>query len=353
MANTSFPLNDPLAVKIWAKKLYRESLKQTWAYKFMGKDSSSIIQVYDELEKSAGDRITVGLRMLLTGVGIAGDSTLEGNEEQLQFYSDNLTINQLRNAVRSGGRISDQRVPFSVREEARFALQDWMADIIDFGFVNQVVGWASTSTNLTGMQTTTTYDAEHVVYTDGRTTEATVCSGSASAVFNLTAIDAAVAKAKTLTPRIKPVMVNGTEKYVCLLHPYQVRSMRTSTSTGQWMDITKAIYQGAKENNPIYSGALGEYNNVVLHESTRIPLTTSSGDGTAGAGNYRAVLCGAQAAFLAFGQENTGQKAIWAEEKFDYSNQLGVSAGLIWGLKKSIFNAKDFATIVINTFAKP
>jgi hypothetical protein len=32
-------------------------------------------------------------------------------------------------------------------------------------------------------------------------------------------------------------------------------------------------------------------------------------------------------------------------------NQLGVSAGLIWGLKKSVFNSQDFGTIVLSTYA--
>ena len=32
-------------------------------------------------------------------------------------------------------------------------------------------------------------------------------------------------------------------------------------------------------------------------------------------------------------------------------NQLGVSAGLIFGLKKMVFNSKDFATIVVSSYA--
>jgi len=39
------------------------------------------------------------------------------------------------------------------------------------------------------------------------------------------------------------------------------------------------------------------------------------------------------------------------EEEFDYGNKLGVSAGMIFGLKKSVFNSADFATIAIDTYA--
>ena len=41
----------------------------------------------------------------------------------------------------------------------------------------------------------------------------------------------------------------------------------------------------------------------------------------------------------------------WVEELFDYENQLGVSAAMIWGLKKSIYNSIDFSTIVVQTYA--
>lgn len=42
---------------------------------------------------------------------------------------------------------------------------------------------------------------------------------------------------------------------------------------------------------------------------------------------------------------------ILREELFDYENQLGVSAGLIWGLKKTTFNGADFATVVLSSYA--
>jgi hypothetical protein len=38
----------------------------------------------------------------------------------------------------------------------------------------------------------------------------------------------------------------------------------------------------------------------------------------------------------------------WNEEIFDYGNQLGVSAGCIAGMKKTIYNSQDFATIVVS-----
>lgn len=102
MATPQFGVGHPMAVKLWSKRLLVESLKATWINKFTGKDSSSLIQIKDETNKGAGDKITVGLRIQLTGEGIQGDGTLEGNEEAMSVYTDAITIDQLRHAIRTG-----------------------------------------------------------------------------------------------------------------------------------------------------------------------------------------------------------------------------------------------------------
>ena len=88
MATTAFATGDNLAVKLWSKKIAVEALKQTWCYKFMGSDDNSVIQIFDDTQKSAGDRIRIPLRRLLAGNGVLGDQTLEGNEERINYYSD-------------------------------------------------------------------------------------------------------------------------------------------------------------------------------------------------------------------------------------------------------------------------
>jgi len=347
MATTAYGVNNALAVKAWRRKLFVEALKQTWLAKFMGKDDRSPIQIMNDLQKGPGDRITIGLRMQLTGAGVAGDGTLEGNEEALTTYSDNFVINQLRHAVRSDGKMSEQRVPFSVREQARLGLQDWWADRIDTSLFNQLGGnTAQADTKYTGMNATTAPSSNNIYYAEGHASEASVASASASCKFKLSYIDAAVEKAKTNTPMIRPIKVNGEDKYVCFIHPYQVTALRTNTDTGQWLDIEKAAMAGMQsKKSPIYTGALGEYNGVVLHSSTRIPFVTAKVG--------RAILCGAQAAAFATGQNNAPDKMTWVEELFDYGNQLGVSAGMIFGAKKMVFNSQDFGVIVIATYAQP
>lgn len=356
MADTNFGTNNALAVKLFSRKLFTEALKKCWLYRFIGEDDNSMIQILPDTSEGPGDKVTYPLRMQLTGTGVAGDGTLEGNEEDLTVYSDSVIIDQLRHAVRSNGKMSEQRVTFSVREGALDGLSDWWADRIDTCGFNQLTGNSGQSDlRYVGNNTAVAPSSNNVYYAhqelaSGATTEALVCSGSASNIFQITFFDNAVERAKTNTPAIRPIKLMGDNYYVAFLHPYQVTSMRQSTSTGQWLDIQKAAMTGGEiTKNPIFTGALGMYNNVIIHESTRIPKTTSNGDGNGGC--YRAVVCGAQAGVVAFGQNSEGNRVEWVEELFDYGNKLGVAAGMIFGIKKTIFNSVDFGTVVLATWA--
>jgi N4-gp56 family major capsid protein len=348
MAQTAYGTNAPEAVKLWSKALAQEALKATYIGKFIGKSDDSLIQEKTETKKDAGDRVRITLRMQLSGDGVQGDGTLEGNEEALTTYTDDLIIDQLRHAVRSAGKMSEQRIPWSVREEAMAGLRDWWADRFDTWYFNQVCGYTpQTNTKYTGNQAVlapTAFQRAAAAASDQALTS--------SNTFDLGILDNAVAQAKTASPMMRPVKVGGKDHYVCFLHPYQVRDLRKNTANGQWLDIQKAALQGGSgQDNPIFTGALGVYNGVVLHESARVTQGVNGSTGAAITTVRRAVLCGAQSAAIAFGKGNSFEGFSWVEELFDYENQLGVSAGNVAGLKKLQFNSADFSTIVLSSYA--
>lgn len=349
MAATEYGVNAAEAVKLWSKTLYHEAIKATYISRFMGDGPSALLQRKNDLKKSAGDRIRMILRMKLSGDGVQGDDILEGNEESLTTYTDDIVINQLRHAVRVRGKMSEQRVPFSIREEAKDGLVDWWAERFDISFFNQLAGnTAQSDTKYTGNQATAA--ATTVLRASGISADESLTS---SHVFNLSYLDRAVKAAKLASPGFRPLRIGGKDKYVCFLSPEQVYDMRTSTSSGQWLDIQKAAMQGGDvTGNPIFDGALGEYNGVILHESNYLPKGVNSSTGAAVDSTKRAVFCGAQAAAIAFGGDSGGvNDPAWAEETFDYGNQLGVKAGFIFGLKKTQFNSADFSSLVISTYA--
>ena len=344
MADTSYGVSHPLAVKLWSKKLFHEALKSTFFGKFMSESSDSLIQIKSDTSKGAGDKITFGLRMQLTGAGTAGDNTQEGNEEALTTYADSVLIDQLRHAVISGGKMSEQRVPFSVREEARMGLSDWFSGRFDTAMFNQLAGnTAVTDLRYTGSQAAT---APTILIPGGSETTEASLSPTTTHSLTLRMLDRAVAKAKTMNPMIRPIMVGGKPHYVAFIHPNDTYQLRGQTSAGQWADIQRAAMEGGKvADNPIFTGALGVYNGVVLHESAYIPLSTK------GAAYRRPIFCGAQAGVIAFGQGHSENKMSWHEEMFDYGNKLGVSAGAIYGIKKSVFNSQDFGVITMPVYS--
>lgn len=348
MATTAFGVNHPLARKLWSEKLFRESMSQTYLQRFSGTSSNSAVQILTDAQKGAGDTVYTGLRMLLSGSGVSGDNTLEGNEEAMTFHRDGVVLDQLRNAVRSAGKMTEQRVPYSMRAEANEALSQWLADRVDTAWLNVVTGnTAETDTNKTGGSTCTA-PTRTIMGGGSESTEASL-SATTTQMLTLRDIDRCVAIAKTQSPRINPINVGGKQYYLMMIHPYQTYLLRGQTSAGQWADIQRALIEGGNmEKSGIFDGALGVYNNVVIHESDRIPITVSNAANTS---FRRSVFLGAQSAIMAFGQNGSGLRAQYNEEMFDYGNQLGVSAGLIWGIKKSVFNSQDFAAIVVSAYA--
>lgn len=136
-------------------------------------------------------------------------------------------------------------------------------------------------------------------------------------------------------------------------HQDQVTSLRTNYSTGQWGDIQKAALSGAASSkSPIYSGALGEYNNCVLRTSQDVTQGVNSSSGAAITTVRRAVLLGAQAACVGFGQKQSGENRYrWNEELLDHKRKLEVSAWSIYGMKKTTFNSLDFGALTISSYA--
>ena len=112
MAVERFGVNNPLAVKLWSRRMDVEALKETFYARFIGSTSSSLAQELTETKKGKGDAVTWGLRALGSGPGVSEGQVLEGNEESVTHYTDSLLLNELRYGVRVKGEdsIDAQRV---------------------------------------------------------------------------------------------------------------------------------------------------------------------------------------------------------------------------------------------------
>jgi N4-gp56 family major capsid protein len=385
---TVVPAGDATAVVIYSHRVFYQAIRSTVAAKLMAvglnpKDQTNYVQMFDESMKGPGDTIKYDLIPNPQGPGVAGDGVLAGQEVAFTWFQNTLTINQLRQAELLVGRMSQQRVPYSMRDVAKVGLANWWKETIDYGLLNQLGGNTYISnaanfwgTNMSGMQAPVAPDSSHWIFAAGRTSEATLAQGD---VFTVDLIPTLVAKAQgTLQFPIKPVVIKGVEiSGVLFLHPLQVRSLKQNYTQGEWGDIFRAALQGGQiTGNPIFTGAIGMIDNVVIHQDSHVPygdtsqntvqlaingtLVTKGAPNALGAAAVgvtsicRGIFVGAQAAALAFGgEEGPDGKPLrvkWTEELLDGANQLRISAGMIWGCQKTVFNSQDYATIVVSSY---
>lgn len=168
--------------------------------------------------------------------------------------------------VKSDRTIDQQRVPFDLRAEARDGLADWYGKRLSVSFFNSVCGNTNEArTKYTGLQATTAPSSSRILWQGSLTADESLTSSN---TFTLGMLDKAKEMAITATPLVRPINAMGKSdigdyyravqqgRYVAYLHPYQVTDLRTNTSTGQWLDITKAAATGdGSKNNPIWDGA--------------------------------------------------------------------------------------------------
>lgn len=308
-----------LVQKAWARQLWTEAERDNFFAKFTGEGANNIIQVKTDLKKEKGDQITVPLVMRLTGEGVTGDSTLEGNEEKLQMYDCPVTVNQYRHAVRLAGMMEEQKTAINLRTAAKDGLKLWLKEKIEKLTVDALIK---------------TPDADHTLYAGTNKAENTI---TAADKLTTDLISVAARKAKTLTPKIRRVLADGKEYYIMLVDNYQARDLKTDE---RWIAAQENCAERGS-SNPIFTGLLGVWDGVALYEYEGLPRTAT---GASSAVVGHALLLGCQA-----GIKGVAQEAYWREKAFDYDNQMGFATGVILGLKKSVFNSKDFACVQVIT----
>lgn len=382
MADIYVPANDATAVTIFSKRMLAHAMRHCAAAKFIKiglnpDDPNNIVQLFDEPSKGPGQTIKFDLIPNIVGAGVQGDNPITGQTKAFKALQDSFSIDQLRQGEKAVGRMSQQRVPYSIRSGIKTTLANWWTERFDVSFFNQLAGnTAQTDTRYTGNNATIAPDAAHRIYAGTATSEATLTT---SMPFDVSLIAKINAKARSgLAFPIKPIMIGGQKvNGILFLHPYQVAALRVAYSAGGWAQIQQLAYQGlAETGNPIFSGALGMIDNVVLHEAPNLPYGDDSQDqiydpevagmvkrpttlGAAATGTTsvaRAVFVGAQAIAMAFGgaEQINGKtlKVTWSEAVLDHGNQLEVVAGMIFGMKKTRFPSdQDYGVITVSTWA--
>lgn len=317
-----------LQPELWRAQLFADVRDNLYMTRFIGSSEQSMIQELEDLKAKKGTNISFGLGIKLSGAGITGDSTLEGNEEAMTDYDEDVAINQLRHAVRLTGNMEEKKNAYDMRVSGKNRLADWFAERIDREILDKLCG-----------KTTSTFANTPTVAASSRS----VFAGGVSAVGSLTTamkidtkvLDKAKQTAQLASPMIRPLRVNGKDHYVAILHPYDATNLRQDPVWNQAQ--REANVRG--EDNPIFDGSYGIYNGIIVHDHEYIFNTT---DGASSAKVSRNILCGQQAGVIAW-----GQSVRWVEKTFDYANSYGISCGAIFGCIKPLFNSVDYGVITM------
>jgi N4-gp56 family major capsid protein len=324
-----------LVVQQWEDKFFTEYLHDGGFKSLMGTSENSVIQVKEDLTKKAGDSITIALVNRLTNAATTGTSVLEGNEEDMASRSMRIYVDKRRNAVRIA-EMSEQKSAINLRDAARATLLDWsMEDTRDLILtaLGSIDGTSFVDRTAIGGDAWLVNNLDRVYF------GAAVGSGTdlsadlaqldtTNDLFNFTALDGMILKAKTCSPKIRPMRDGGNGKryYVAFANPNAMRNLRDSIDDNILAQTTVEM-QASK----LFEGGDIMWNGVIVKETDNVPIYADLGAG--GTAEVTPVyLLGAQALAIAYAKR---WKTV--TEEFDYGDKYGVAVDGIYGVRKIVF----------------
>lgn len=323
----------------WDDQFFVEYIQNHPFKPYMGKDENSIIQLKEDLAKKKGDSLTFALVNKLTGAGVTGSGTMEGNEESMDSRSFAVAVNKRRNAVRVA-EIDEQFSAISLRDAGKAVLKDWSleADINRiYSALGSINGVAYASASEAEKDAWLVDNSDRVLFGAAKSNNAS--NDHSAALANIdntadkltpTALSLMKRMALSASPKIRPIRVDGDNKryFVVFAHPLAFRDLKTnSTITQAQREVTIAM-----QNNKLFQGGDLEWDGMIIHECDGLPII--SGAGAGGIDVAPVYLCGAQAIGMAMARR-------WktATQEFDYGDKYGVEISAIDGLKKMLFGS--------------
>jgi len=355
-------------ISLFGKRLIPEALKET----IFGQMVGSTIKQETELSNMRGVDFTTTLGINLTGTGFGLATPVDGNEESIDSFTDTVVVDQLTQAVKvpTTMNVDQQTIGWDWTKEGFERLRKWMTATFEIWAANQIAG--NTATQIGSGTDTLPYDGR--VYTAGKTTFATgnntataptanrvIRAGGAATdqaltstdTMTLSLVEAAVEKARNATPVIEPVNFEGRDVFIMIISNEQWTDLlRDTTSPVQVVDISLSLLNGG--NNPFANDLIKvqgfQYQDTLIIRNSRIPYGVNSSSSAQISTVRRAIFMGNQAASFGFKGAGAGE-AMFHEEMKDGGRFRQVTANVVGGLKKIVYNSEDYGVITVSTFA--
>ena len=352
---------------VWSMDLWKQARNMSFISKFLGKGPNSLIQHVTELKKDQkGTRAVITLLADLVGDGVAGDRTLEGNEEPMQTFDQVIRIDQLRHANRSEGKLAEQKSIVDFRGNSKNLLAYWLGDRIDQLAFLTLAGVSYTKKNNGATRLGSDFPAlEFAPDVAGPSvgrrvrwngTTKSIEAGGATSSITVTDTPAwelfVQLKAYAKDRYIRGIKESGGEEvYHAFVNPQVMARLKVDPT----YLANQRYAQKRGDANSLFTGDAVKIDGIYLHEFRHVYNTfgAASGSKWGASGTVDGcsiAFCGAQALAMA----DIGAPT-WEEKEFDYGNQQGISTGKMLGFLKPRFgtiyenlNVEDFG--VINAF---
>ena len=396
---TSTNFADSLTRQQWAEEIWMDAKDKDPLTRLEGKPMFSVINKRTDLSAGDGQRLefpflldlagggltasdsrSTGLAAFSTATGLAADSSygadalgtlnelgstwgdkaifsadtagygkIIGREEPLRVLADYGYIGEKKHGVRSPGSWLDQLGPDYFNKFARIQLQRWFTMYMHLMKIKHLAGvttWQFPSAP-TAPTTNTVYEMNRHVFGGNATAKGEIDEGCYMQTEELDRLrELAVVSIPTILPYTTEA---GNEIWVVLLHPYQVTALRKDEKF--WQAHAYGSERGPK--NPVFTGALANYNGLELIEEKYLPLFSDGG--AAGNLNYaRALLLGLNAGCFLEGKKPDYKRDETSSEA-DYGDSPGERLRARFGFKKTQVkydgtNNVDVGVVALDTY---
>ena len=375
-------LNQNLRERVWLRDEYvTPYLRMSGLDRYMGRGTNAIIRTLSEGVTNGGKAVVMPLIGLIRGEGVSGSQVLEGNEEDMDTYADEIRVNWRRNGVKVP-KSTSYNTSLDLLNAAKPRLRDWAANrVLKMGLIQQMQGIVVPGTTVTDTDGSTYQGPDTVVpYAQASAAQrnafivnnadrvlfgvdiANASSGvMATALANVDNTNdkltpALISKAKriaqetgtiasTSANNISPITpyqtADGEEWFVMFVHPRAMRDLRNDPT------MTQANRDARErgETNPLFRGGDLLWDGVIIRELFDLELI--AGAGAAGIDVAHNFLAGQSALAVAWGQE----PRVITDRDQDYQFRPAVAVEELIGIKKTSFAGKVYCGVSVFTAA--
>ena len=335
--STAFNKNSPRTQISWSKRFFKFMLQNTILSTLMSTDQNSPIAEVFDLTNRKGGSIVFEMDAPLIGQGITDydrfihvDGSNTFNTEALKVYNYTIEVHRRGHSVQAAGLLSNQYTNTNVKTTGLRQLGVWMGetlenDLIAAGSgVGNVEQDGSTYTSQAGTAIETVNQAnptQNRYYAIGASSAGVISyckidgtstndvtgvanlplnsftnddnpsgdTGTAIASrFNTAVIEFLRRKAREVItgsyggvtlkiPKLAPMKINGRDKYTMIISRLQEKSLKADP---KWLD-TQQLAGMRGETNNLFTGAIGEWDGVIIKVSERAQYRIGAGGETA------------------------------------------------------------------------